>query len=116
MSKKGLKIAMRIFSMAMIIAMVLSTVAFAYEDITPSQPTEYSSNTVIKNVLGIIQIVGFIAAIGIIIVIGIRYLMASAAEKAEIKGNLVKYLIGAVLVAGGPTLVAVIFNAVSSGT
>ena len=117
MNQKKLNVLVRIFSLAMITVMMFSTLAYAtFKDIKPNTSTAMDKATgieAIKNVLGIIQVIGFIIAIGIIIYIGIKYLMASAAEKADLKGNLVKYLIGAVLVAGGPVIVSVIFNAVS---
>ena len=51
-----------------------------------------------SKILGIIQLVGNAFSIGILIIIGVRFVSAAPSEKAEIKKNMVPYLIGATLV------------------
>lgn len=48
-----------------------------------------------------LQLAGSIIAIGVLVVYGIRWFMASASEKATLKGQAWVYLIGALLVFGG---------------
>ena len=56
-----------------------------------------ASGTVNK-VLGAIQWIGYAIAVGMLLYIGIKYVMASANEKADLKNSLVRYLIGAILI------------------
>lgn len=58
-------------------------------------------------VIGMIQIIGTIVSAGTLIIIGIRYVIASADEKAEYKERMVPYVVGAVLLFGGSNIVNV---------
>ena len=62
-----------------------------------------------KKILGTIQWIGYAIAIGMLIVIGIKYVIAASDEKANLKGALVKYVIGAVLIAGASAIAYVIW-------
>ena len=62
------------------------------------------------SVAGVIHIVGTIVAIGSLMIIGIRYMVASADEKAEYRERMVPYIIGAVLLFGASTIVRVIYE------
>lgn len=53
--------------------------------------------TVAGNIVNIITWVGIIVAIIVLLVLGIKYMMGSAAEKAEYKKTMIPYLIGAIL-------------------
>ena len=44
-------------------------------------------------ILGNIQWIGYAIAIGMLIYIGIKYTMASASEKADLKGYMIKFVI-----------------------
>ena len=61
-------------------------------------------------VAGIIQIVGTAVAVGTMMIIGIRYIMASADEKAEYRERILPYFIGAVLLFGAVNVVKIIYN------
>ena len=50
------------------------------------------------SILGIVKVVGIMIAVGMLIVLGIRYVIASANDKAEIKKSAVGYIIGAVII------------------
>ena len=63
-----------------------------------------------NTVVGAIRIIGYFIAAGMIVFIGIKYIMASASEKAELKGLLVKYVIGAALIVFGTQIAAWIFS------
>lgn len=64
----------------------------------------------IQKVVGAIRWAGYIIAVGLIVYIGIKYLMASAAEKADLKGLLVKYIVGAGLIVFGTQIAAWVFS------
>ena len=60
------------------------------------------------SILGIVQIVGIMIAVGMLIVLGIRYVIASANDKAEIKKSAVGYIIGAVIIFAAVGILTVI--------
>ena len=51
-----------------------------------------------NSIIGVLQVVATIVAIAVLLFVGIKFLLASPGEKANIKGVLVPYLIGAVLI------------------
>ena len=65
----------------------------------------------IKN---IIQVVGIVVAIAVVLIIGIKYMTGSVEQKAEYKKVMIPYIIGAVLLVAGTSIVKVIFNTINS--
>ena len=59
--------------------------------------------------------IGYACAIGMIVFIGIKYIMASADEKANLKGMLVKVVIGSIIIVGSLTITNVVISLMSSG-
>lgn len=106
--KKGMKI----LSFALVAMMVLSmTSVFAtYSDLnfTPSDQGTGAQGTV-EVILGFIQFVGYAIAVGMLIYVGIKYVMASADEKANLKNAMIRYVIGAVLIAGATSIAVWVF-------
>lgn len=49
-------------------------------------------------IIGAFQAVAGIAAVAILLYVGIKFMLASPAEKANIKGMLIPYIIGAILI------------------
>lgn len=62
------------------------------------------------SIAGIIQIVGTIVSAGAMIIMGIKYVMASADEKAEYRERMIPYFIGAVLLFGASNIVKLAYN------
>ena len=62
-----------------------------------------------NNIVTIIQVVGIVIAVIVLLVIGIKYMMGSASEKAEYK-KMIPYIVGAVLIFAGTSLVRVIYS------
>lgn len=62
------------------------------------------------SVAGVIQIVGTAVSAGAMIIIGIRYLVASADEKAEYRERMIPYFIGAVLLFGASNVVKILYK------
>ena len=75
-----------------------------------------SLNKITENVwatvLTILQILAFAA----IIIAGVRYMFASADQKADIKKGLIYLVIGAILVFASSTIVKVVVNATEQAT
>lgn len=63
-----------------------------------------------NNIVTIIQVVGIVIAVIVLLVIGIKYMMGSASEKAEYKKTMIPYIVGAVLIFSGTSLVRVIYS------
>lgn len=66
-----------------------------------------------SSILGLIQWVGYSIAVGMIIYIGIRYMSASANEKADLKSGLIKFVIGVVVIATASTLAGLVSKILS---
>lgn len=100
-----------------LIASCISTFSLAVEYIpnvgTPEAPsTEF--NTIAGNIIGVMMWVGYAIAVGMIIFVGIKYVMASADEKASLKGVLVKVIIGSLIIAGSVTIANIVKSVFSS--
>ena len=65
-------------------------------------------------ILGIIRNIGVALGVVALTVIGLRYMFASVEEKAEYKETMVPYVIGAILLMAGTTLVDVIYSLASN--
>ena len=59
-------------------------------------------------VLGYIQVIGTFIAVGVLMFLGIKYMTASANEKADIKKSIIPYVIGAVVLLAAVNIVAMI--------
>lgn len=79
--------------------------------INPTPPGG-SINTIGQGILGAIQAVGYLVAFGILLIYGIKWLLATANEKADLKKGFVNYVIGAILVAGATTIAGWVFGLV----
>ena len=75
---------------------------------TTIAPPGSAANTA-NIIIGAMQWIGYAIAIGMLVFVGIKYVMASANEKADLKNSLIKYVIGAVLIAGAVTIAGWIF-------
>ncbi len=62
-----------------------------------------------KYIVSIITSIGVVVSVIVIAAIGIKYMLGSAADKAEYKRTLMPYLIGAVLVFGASTIAQIIY-------
>jgi uncharacterized membrane protein (DUF485 family) len=51
-----------------------------------------------NTIIGVLQVVATIVAIAVLLFVGIKFLLASPSEKANIKGMLIPYLIGAIII------------------
>ncbi len=99
----------KFISLLMTTAMVLGmgTIAFA----APTIPTPTGGTKLAKmgnNVLGYVQWFGYAIAVGMLLYIGIKYMMASANEKADLKKGSISYVIGAIIVVAASTLFGIL--------
>ena len=121
--KKAVKVVSILLLVAMILAVSSTFVQAAGNNVTGPEGVlnsmknpNYSDSGEItslgQRIVGIIQIVGVVIAVVVVLVIGIKYLIGSAEEKAEYKKTMIPYLVGAVLVFAGATIVNVVYNMV----
>ena len=61
-------------------------------------------SNMINGVLGMMVYGCYAIAAGMIIYIAIRYMMAPANERADLKGGVIRYVFGAILLAGSGVL------------
>ena len=116
--KKTVKIISTILLAVMLIATIAGTVYAKPNIDTVINGVENGgqnvNGTAIQNIGGnivtIVQVVGIVIAIVILLVIGIKYMIGSASEKAEYKKTMIPYIVGAVLIFAGTSLVRVIYS------
>lgn len=77
---------------------------------------ESSSKEITERILGVIQTIGSIISVVALLIIGFRYMFSSIEEKASMKGVLIYYVIGAVLVFATSNLLSIVYNTISKLT
>lgn len=78
-----------------------------FEGNTEGQAAEKVTD-ISKNIIGIVQVVGTAAAVVMLVVLGIKYVVASASEKAEIKKSAPIYVVAAVFIFAAVNILAII--------
>lgn len=73
--------------------------------LSPKVDEATAFNKMGSTVLSYIQWFGYAVAIGMILYVGIKYMMASANEKADLKKASINYVIGAIVVAAATAIV-----------
>ena len=119
--KKTIKI-MSIVLIAIMLVASISSVALAdtFTDVLNDMTNKNTSTNTTDgltslggNIVAIVQVVGIVIAVIVILVIGIKYLVASPEGKAEYKKTMIPYLVGAVLIFAGTTIVNVVYQVVT---
>ena len=107
---KNTKNLKKIISILMTLLMVFGvcSATFAITVPTPTAGTQF--NGIGKKVLGYVQWFGYAIAVGMLLYIGIKYMMASANEKADLKKGAINYVIGAVIVVVASTLFGILVD------
>ena len=106
---------------AMLLVAMFASVAYATEEdrgpesvLSGLKNPDYSDQTDIQKlgsrIVGVIQIAGVVIAVVVILVIGIKYVIGSAEEKAEYKKTMIPYIVGAILIFAGATIVNVLYS------
>ena len=117
MNKKILKI----FSLALVMLVLFSLTcnSFATEFISKAEPTLPGDGgpveNITSNIIGAMMWVGYSCAIGMVVFIGIKYILASADEKASLKGMLVKVVIGSFIVVLSLQITNAVISIMSDG-
>ena len=95
----------KIMSVVLTFVLLMSMGATVFAVPTIKNPSNSTIDNVAGNALGWVRWFGYAIAVAMLLYIGIKYMMASANEKADLKKGSINYVIGAVLVAAASTLV-----------
>ncbi len=99
----------KIASVLLTIAILITIGTSVFANIpTIGVATNTTLENITKNVLGYVQFFGYALAVGMLLYIGIKYMMASANEKADLKKGSINYVIGAIIVAAATTIVSML--------
>lgn len=103
--KKSKKIMLRVLPVLLLVVVVLASNVFAVSTDMPKEGTKIDSiSSTASNVWSTLLVIFQILAIGAIVFAGIRYMFASADQKADIKKSMIILVLGAVLVFGASTV------------
>ena len=69
--------------------------------------------TIGGSIISVIQTIGYIVAVVMVLYVGIQWLIGTPAKKQELKGRMFSLVIGAILIAGGVTILDWIANIAS---
>ena len=106
----------KLLSIILVMAMVLS-LSFCYADINLDNYKGSDIDDLDKAgnaVVGVMQVVATVVAIAMLLFVGIKFMMAAPAEKANLKGALIPYIVGAILIFAAIPLLKIIQNFASN--
>lgn len=108
----------KVMSILMAVAMlfVMYGGVFAFSGITAAPSAPNGAAGIAGTVIGVMKWFGYAIAIGMLVYIGIKYIMASANEKADLKNALIKYVIGAVIIVFAVNIADWIFSITGPAT
>lgn len=66
--------------------------------------------TIVKSILGYINVIGIVVSVIVLIILGLKYLLGSIEEKAEYKKTMMGYLIGALMLFSTTTIANILYN------
>ena len=102
----------KVCSVLLTISMVITmlTPVFATIPTPDTTAAEGKFSGIAGTVLGFLQYIGYAFAVGMLLYLGIKYMMASANEKADLKKGSINYVIGAIIVVAASTLFGILKN------
>lgn len=80
---------------------------------TPSRE-DFGLGGIASALLGLVYGLGLAAVTGMLLYLGVKYTMASANEKADLKNSSIKYFIGAIILLALPGVFAIIEKVMAS--
>lgn len=96
----------KFISAFMTLAMVMTMGSVFASGITITEPV--ALNGILGKILGIVKVIAVAFATGMLLYVGIKYTMASANEKADLKKGSISYVIGAVIIFGCTAILNVV--------
>lgn len=106
----------KIMSILMLVVMMTSVampvfaqgVQIGGYDVNPSYTPNTDTSITFNKILGMIKYLGVFLAVGILMFLGIKYMMGSAAEKAEYKKTMIPFVVGVVLLFAAALIIQII--------
>ena len=109
---KSKKIMLRVLPVLLLVVVVLASNVFAVSTDMPTTDKKLGSvNDAANTIWGTVLLIFQILAIAAIVFAGIRYMFASADQKADIKKSMIILVLGAILVFGASTVAKFIMTA-----
>ena len=113
--KLSKKILLRSIPVLLLLVVVLTGKVYGIEVAEPEGGTEISGITnLANNIWSTIEVIVQIAAIAAIVIAGVRYMFASADQKADIKQQTLVLVVGAILVFAAVPVTKFIIDIVNS--
>ncbi len=113
--KLSKKILLRSIPALLLVVVLLSSNVFGFSNFSPDMNVEADTNTSlvgsVNKIWGVVLTVLQVCAIGALVFAGVRYMFASADQKAELKKSLGILAVGAILVFGASTVVSFLTGA-----
>lgn len=101
----------KIISIISIITLVFSLSAVYAVDPNDISATSISAlDSASGAIIGALQVVATVVAIAMLLFVGIKFMMAAPGEKANLKGALIPYIVGAILIFAAIPLLSMIKN------
>ncbi len=121
MSENKIRIVKKILSIFLTIMLLFNMVVLAGNEglIPTAKPSLGGADngnfkTSVNTILSVVQYVGYAFAVGMLIWLGIRYTMAPANERADLKAGSIKYVVGAVIVFTAATVFPALYGEIAS--
>ena len=100
-----------VIALTVIVSLCNVCMAIEVTDIKPNTKVQSTNLTNIgSNIAGIIRNVGIVLAVVILMILGIKYMVGSAAEKADYKKSMIPYLVGAIILFGAAGIAQVVVS------
>lgn len=96
----------KLISLLMTFLGLLASVTYALPpNLNPSrQMPDSKISSAVPEILGLVRWIGYAVAIGMLVYLGIKYVMAAADEKANLKKGSINFLIGAIIIFAASTV------------
>lgn len=104
MKKNVKKIVSTVLLLTVVLGTFLSVVVYGDDRIPGIAAAPPKAKTIAQNVLGLVQAFAYAIAVGMVMYLGIKYMMAPANEKADLKNASIKYVTGAILACAAVTV------------
>lgn len=97
--------------LTIVFVIAMSTNVLATNLIHKPNPTPISgTKSMVESILGIVEASALAVAFGMLFYVGIKYTMAAANEKAELKASSIKYIVGAILIFGSAKFMQIVMK------
>ena len=113
--RKTVKVVFILIITFLLVSIFSEVLAINPDSYKPDDPTVEDSIKIVDKVgviLGAVRNISVVVSVIVLMIIGLKYIIGSAAEKANYKETMIPYIIGCVLAVSGSTLVSFIYNSI----